>query len=133
MHGYLPAPTGDPSPIPRHPSLLPMPEHHLTLATARAGMPGPDRDNYVIMFRHGTLELGLYEPRRRDLQTPHTRDEVYVVMRGSGWFVNGDRRHRFEPGDVLFVPAGVQHRFEDFSDDLSVWVVFYGPEGGERD
>jgi hypothetical protein len=29
------------------------------------------------------------------------------------------------------VPAGVVHRFEDFSDDLAVWVVFYGPEGGE--
>jgi hypothetical protein len=23
------------------------------------------------------------------------------------------------------------HRFEEFSDDLVVWVVFYGPEGGE--
>ena len=40
-------------------------------------------------------------------------------------------RARFAPGDVLFVPAGVPHRFEDFSDDLVVWVMFYGPEGGE--
>jgi hypothetical protein len=31
----------------------------------------------------------------------------------------------------LFVPAGAEHRFEDFTDDLTVWVVFYGPEGGE--
>ena len=27
--------------------------------------------------------------------------------------------------------AGITHRFEDFSDDLVVWVLFYGPEGGE--
>jgi hypothetical protein len=32
---------------------------------------------------------------------------------------------------VLFVPASVEHRFEDFTDDLVVWVVFYGQEGGE--
>jgi hypothetical protein len=31
----------------------------------------------------------------------------------------------------MFVAAGVEHRFEDFTDDLAVWVMFYGPEGGE--
>ncbi len=35
------------------------------------------------------------------------------------------------PDDVLFAPAGLPHRFEDFTDDLVVWVMFYGPEGGE--
>ncbi len=37
------------------------------------------------------------------------------------------------PDDVLFVPAGVEHRFEDFTVGLAVWVVFYGPEGGEAE
>ena len=41
------------------------------------------------------------------------------------------RRHQFGPGDALFVPADVEHRFEEFSDDLSMWVVFWGPAGGE--
>jgi hypothetical protein len=45
---------------------------------------------------------------------------------------NGDSRHAFSAGDVLFVPAGVPHRFEDFTDDFGTWVIFYGPEGGER-
>ena len=58
-------------------------------------------------------------------------DEVYVVVEGRGQFRNGDTRHPFGPGDLLFVPAGVVHRFEDFTDDLAVWVIFYGPEGGE--
>jgi quercetin dioxygenase-like cupin family protein len=56
---------------------------------------------------------------------------VYVVAEGRGQFRNGQTVHRFGPGDVLFVPAGVVHRFEAFSDDLVVWVFFYGPEGGE--
>jgi len=104
----------------------------VTVAAARAGMPGPDKDNYVVVLRHGTLEVGLYAPRGNDDQTPHTRDEVYMVYKGSGSFQVGAERHPFVPGDVLFVPAGVEHRFEGFSDDLELWVMFYGPEGGER-
>lgn len=104
---------------------------HLTLAQGLAAMPGPERDHYAILLEHGTLEVGLYAPRGRDPQTPHTRDELYVVMRGSGRFLNGDQRIEFGPGDVLFVPAGREHRFEEFSSDLALWVIFYGPEGGE--
>jgi hypothetical protein len=33
---------------------------------------------------------------------------------------------------VLFVAAGVPHRFEEFSRDFAAWVVFWGPKGGER-
>jgi len=32
----------------------------------------------------------------------------------------------------LWVAAGVEHRFENFSADLAAWVVFYGPAGGEK-
>jgi hypothetical protein len=37
----------------------------------------------------------------------------------------------FGPTDILFAAAGVEHRFENFSGDLTLWVLFYGPEGGE--
>lgn len=107
-------------------------EHRFALDEAIAALPAPGAEQYAVRFRHGTLELGLYAPRGRDEQSPHSRDEVYIVMRGSGWFVNGGARTRFGPGDVLFVPAGVVHRFEQFTDDFATWVVFYGPGGGER-
>jgi hypothetical protein len=29
------------------------------------------------------------------------------------------------------VSAGTEHWFEDFTEDLAVWVIFYGPHGGE--
>jgi mannose-6-phosphate isomerase-like protein (cupin superfamily) len=86
----------------------------------------------VAAFEHGTMLAKLYCPRGEDLQKPHTRDEVYIVASGSGTFVAGNKRHPFAPGDFLFVPAHVVHRFENFTDDLKLWVVFYGPEGGER-
>jgi mannose-6-phosphate isomerase-like protein (cupin superfamily) len=109
-----------------------MAEHRLTVSEALARLPGPKGERYVELLQHGTLSVELYAPRGRDPQNPHTRDEVYVVVQGSGQFRNGDVRHPFGPGDLLFVPAGVPHRFETFTDDLAVWVIFYGPEGGEQ-
>jgi mannose-6-phosphate isomerase-like protein (cupin superfamily) len=110
-----------------------VPRHQLTVSDGLARLPGSHGERFVELFHHGTLAVELYAPRQHDPQSPHTRDEVYVVVQGAGWFRNGSERHRFGPGDVLFVPAGVAHRFEDFSDDLAVWVFFYGPEGGEMD
>ncbi|WP_420319954.1 cupin domain-containing protein [Flagellimonas sp.] len=87
---------------------------------------------FMTLFEHGTLTVEIYKPEKVDLQQPHTRDEVYVVVSGTGEFLNGATRTTFAPGDFLFVPAGVEHRFENFTDDFSTWVLFYGPEGGEK-
>lgn len=86
---------------------------------------------FVQLFSHGSLVVEVYKPDRVDRQQPHTRDELYVVISGTGFFVRGDERLPFVPGEVLFVPAGMSHRFEDFSSDFATWVFFYGPEGGE--
>lgn len=104
-----------------------------TIAEAMAQLPTPDGKRFVTVFKHGTLLVEVYAPRGNDPQTPHTRDEVYIVIEGRGTFVYDNARHTFEPGDFLFARAGVPHRFEDFADDLVVWVLFYGPEGGETD
>jgi len=72
-----------------------------------------------------------YAPVGKDPQTPHIRDEVYVVARGTGFFHNGTDRHEVHTGSFIFVPAGQEHRFEAFSSDFAVWVLFYGPKGGE--
>jgi mannose-6-phosphate isomerase-like protein (cupin superfamily) len=85
----------------------------------------------ALMMRHGSMELRWYAPKGRDEQAPHDRDELYVVTAGHGWFVRGPERVAFQPGDALFVAANQVHRFEDFSSDLAVWVIFYGPVGGE--
>lgn len=85
----------------------------------------------VPAFRRGSLEMKLYAPRGEDPQSPHDRDELYVVARGRGTAAIGDTRQRFGPADAIFVPAGMTHRFEDFTDDLALWVMFYGPPGGE--
>ncbi len=87
---------------------------------------------YTVSLRRGTLELGYYSPVGIDHQGPHEQDEVYLIVSGTGRFFNDGVETDFGPGDALFVPAGVEHRFIDFSDDTEMWVVFYGPSGGER-
>lgn len=91
---------------------------------------------FVNALQHGTMSVELFAPNAsrlgRDIQQPHTQDELYVVQRGRSAFWLDGERSEVQPGDVLFVPAGAQHRFEEFSDDFVTWVIFYGPTGGEH-
>lgn len=85
-----------------------------------------------LAFLAADLELRHYAPSGTDPQTPHDRDELYVVISGTGTFVRGTERVQFRPGDVLFAAAHENHRFEDFSADFATWVVFYGaPRAGD--
>lgn len=110
------------------------PAFRATVDEAAAKLPesGEGSLRSATLLKRGSLLVELYAPRGEDPQTPHKQDEVYVVVSGSGYFFNGEDRHPFGPGDVLFVPAGVPHRFEKFTDDFQTWVIFYGPEGGEQ-
>jgi len=87
---------------------------------------------FVTLFLHGSLQVEVYKPRQIDRQQPHSRDEIYVIIAGSGTLLHGPERQPFSPGEVLFVPAGTPHRFEDFTDDFATWVFFFGPAGGEQ-
>lgn len=106
-------------------------ERQLSLRAAMQQLPSSDGKPFTELFRHGSLCVEIFAPRGRDTQQPHTRDEVYVVAKGSGDFVIGDERVKFSAGDLLFAAAGEAHHFEDFTDDFYTWVLFYGPEGGE--
>ncbi|MFT7386785.1 MAG: mannose-6-phosphate isomerase-like protein (cupin superfamily) [Candidatus Endobugula sp.] len=90
-----------------------------------------EKEPFKELFSHGSLSVEIYKPDSVDLQQPHNRDELYVIASGSGFFVNGKSRERCEKGEVLFVPAGIVHRLEEFTEDFSTWVFFYGPVGGE--
>jgi mannose-6-phosphate isomerase-like protein (cupin superfamily) len=103
----------------------------VTLDAALARGEPPPGSLSVPIFAHGSLEAKLYTPGGSDRQRPHSRDEVYVVARGEGLFFDGSTRHAVTSGSCVFVPAGQEHRFEQFTPDFAVWVFFYGPEGGE--
>jgi quercetin dioxygenase-like cupin family protein len=74
------------------------------------------------------LSGGLYvlDAGATDPQPPHTEDELYIVMSGkASVFVAGETR-RIVTGSVVFVAAGVEHRFLDIEERLVLLVVF-GP------
>ncbi len=107
-------------------------DHRISVAEALLRLPGPGGARFAEVFRRGSLTVEIYNPKGIDPQAPHERDEVYVVVSGEGRFTCDGRSRPVMSGDFLFVPAGAAHRFERFTEDLVVWVLFYGPGGGER-
>src|SRR5213083_2745325 len=100
---------------------------HVSLANALSKGPPPAGNLAVPIFSDASVEVELYTPQGEDPQKPHQRDEVYFVVRGRGVFFDGAHKYPVESGSFLFVPAGHVHRFEAFSADFAIWVIFYGP------
>lgn len=78
--------------------------YRATIGEAARRLPGPGGERFAKVLGHGSMEVELYAPRGVDGQIPHSRDELYVMVSGTGVFVNGPERHPFGPGDVLFRP-----------------------------
>ena len=94
------------------------------LETARAG----SGRLYHEFISVPDLSGGLYvlESGATDPQSPHTEDELYIVMSGTAnVFVGGETRP-VVAGSVVFVAAGVEHRFLDIEERL-VLLVAFGP------
>lgn len=102
------------------------------LAEARRVAKTVDGKCFATVAERGSLRLLCSFPLRPNEQTPHEQDELYVVVCGRGVLFHDGMRESFTAGDAMFIAAGVEHHFEDFSDDLSVWVALYGPKGGEQ-
>jgi mannose-6-phosphate isomerase-like protein (cupin superfamily) len=103
----------------------------IRLAEAQMGIPDPAGARSVLVLRRGTLDVKLALPVPPNQQTPHAQDEIYFIIRGRGVLIHDGKRDPFESGDLLFVAAGIEHHYEDFTQDLALWRVFYGPPGGE--
>ena len=97
---------------------------HLAPEDALRRVPGPAGERFVELWRDAGASVELYAPQGRDLQTPHERGEFYVGARGHGVLRCEGKEYPCAPGDLLFVPAGVEHRFVQSSDDFAVWVLF---------
>jgi mannose-6-phosphate isomerase-like protein (cupin superfamily) len=101
----------------------------IALSDANERLAGAE-EPFVVLFKRGEFSVELYAPKGTDAQEPHDQDEAYIVAAGSGVFRRGDERVPFRQGDLLFVAAGIPHRFEEFTADFQTWVMFFGPKGG---
>ena len=67
-----------------------------------------------------------------DRQSPHSYDEVYVVLDGEGEIeVEGETR-QLSKGEAVFVPAQAEHRFSGY-ETLSLLVIFNGPHTASKE
>jgi mannose-6-phosphate isomerase-like protein (cupin superfamily) len=88
---------------------------------------------YLEFISVPDLSVGLYvlAPGQPDLQQPHTEDEAYYVVAGSGRITVGEDVRDVRVGSIVFVGAGVPHRFHDITEELTLLVAF-GPAEGSR-
>jgi mannose-6-phosphate isomerase-like protein (cupin superfamily) len=84
------------------------------------------RELYLEFLREPAISAGLYtlEAGSTDLQSPHTEDEIYVVLEGRAKILIGTKDFEVNPGDTIFVPALLEHRFHSILETLKVIVVF---------
>lgn len=102
-----------------------------TLLQQRAALGRP----WLEFLRTEGLYAGAYvlAAGATDAQQPHREDEVYFVVRGRARFTAGSgagaRDFEAVPGQVLFVAAGVPHRFHSIEEELEVLVFFTTRQG----
>ncbi len=83
---------------------------------------------YHEFLREPSLSAGLYILRAGTLdpQQPHTEDEVYYVISGSGQITVAQEERAVRAGSIIFVATGVEHRFHTITEDLTI-LVFFAP------
>jgi mannose-6-phosphate isomerase-like protein (cupin superfamily) len=109
-----------------------MMKHKISLAEAREKLMLEEELPFTVLLHHGSMSIEYFAPKVEDTQQPHLQDEIYVIASGKSNFLCGAEYYHCEKGDVLFVPAGMEHRFIHFSEDFATWVIFYGAAGGEK-
>ena len=84
---------------------------------------------YLQFINEGTMSLGLYvlTAGSTDEQSPHAEDEIYYVVAGRAAVTVAGERRPVRAGSIVFVAKGVEHRFVDIAEDLSI-LVFFAPE-----
>jgi len=90
-----------------------------------------ERKAYHEFLRVPTMSAGLYVLPKggKDLQAPHTEDEIYFIVDGRARIRVGSEDQKLERGSIVFVPARVEHRFHSIAEELTALVFFAPPEG----
>jgi mannose-6-phosphate isomerase-like protein (cupin superfamily) len=82
--------------------------------------------SYLEFLRVPAMSAGVYvlPAGAPDPQQPHREDELYYVVRGKAKMRLGAEERSVGEGSVIFVEAGLQHRFFDVEEELVILVVF---------
>lgn len=100
-------------------------------------IPGLSLHYWLLKAEEGELsseELTKDNDKTIDTQKPHFQDEIYIVLDGVGEFKLGnDQPKDIKKGDIIFVPAKMEHKFiTSKGSDLQL-LIFFGPDYCGRD
>lgn len=101
--------------------------HHISIDAA-AKLLKEENARFVQVMNDGNMKVEYFAPKHPDRQHPHSQDELYIIIAGEAKFLRDGETIMCNRGDVLFVPAKMEHRFMNFSEDFATWVIFYGEE-----
>ncbi len=83
---------------------------------------------YSEFLRVPAMSAGIYllPAGGADPQSPHKEDEMYYVVRGRARMRSGTEDQPVSEGSIIFVAAGVEHRFYEIAEELMI-LVFFAP------
>ena len=108
-----------------------MEKFNITIGDAIKELKKEKDKRFTVLLKNGSMSIEYFAPGNTDTQQPHMQDEIYVIVSGYSQFYRNGEVINCNKGDVIFVPAKMEHRFMNFTNDFATWVIFYGPEGGE--
>jgi mannose-6-phosphate isomerase-like protein (cupin superfamily) len=79
--------------------------------------------NYFLNFvKLNALQVGILRlrPFEKDVQEPHSGDEIYFVIRGNGFIKMNNKKNKIMPNSFIYVPANMEHQFVDNPEELIV-------------
>jgi len=88
-------------------------------------------DNWFLTFlSKKTMDVGILRlrPGEKDPQGPHANDELYYVVRGSGFLRVEEEDLPVKPGSMVFVPAKKRHNFHGNEEEIVVLYFFAGSD-----
>jgi len=88
--------------------------------------------SYLEFLRVPAMSAGVYvlSAGAPDPQNPHGEDEIYYLVSGKAKMRIGAQEHSVGEGSVIYVEAGLEHRFFDIEEELVVLVIFAPAESG---
>lgn len=106
-------------------------EYHISIDKAVEALQKEKDKPFTVLMKNRSMSIEYFSPKIVDTQQPHKQDEIYVIASGASRFYRDGETINCKKGDVIFVPANIEHKFINFTSDFASWVIFYGPEGGE--
>jgi mannose-6-phosphate isomerase-like protein (cupin superfamily) len=81
---------------------------------------------FIDFLKIRDLEAGVLRLHsgEKDTQEPHSADELYYIIEGSGFIELGKTTRPVKKGSIIFVPAKMHHRFYGNKDELVVLYMF---------